>query len=153
MTGTHDDTPEVGPPPPYHRPIIPVLAGFAAGIALDAALVPPFAFWMVLAVGLVACCLWGLRRALRPWGNWVLAVMLLVPLGGAYHLLRFRQRPEGHLEKLPAREKVLYQVRGAISADPRLHLVDRPFRSAGDLLHRMWLVPVEVNALSPDGQS
>ena len=87
--------------PARHRPLIPVLGGFALGVVLDGALAPRPWFWLVLGVAMALPVLWGLRRGLRQWGNWFLALLVLVPLGGLRHAVGFRQKPPWHLKGPP----------------------------------------------------
>ena len=139
--------------PPRHRPIIPVLAGFAAGIAADNSLRPPFLFWLGLGVCLIVITLWASRRDLKPWGNWTLAVILLIPIGGAYHQMRYRQKPAYHLENLPIKERSLFHVRARVLEPPGLHYRQRALAPENAAPSSFWMVRVELKGLSCDGQT
>jgi len=138
--------------PVRHRPLIPVLAGFALGIALDGALRPEGSLWIVPSLAAVLGALLGARRGLRPWGNWLLAFILLVPAGGLCHYVRFRSRPPWHLANLKLTPGSLYYVRGRVTREPEVQYRARPFQP--DLPgRRFWLFRLEATGLSADGKS
>jgi len=138
--------------PPRHRPLIPVLVGLATGIAADEALAPPFALWMALGWTLILLALWAAVRRLRPWGNWLLALLLLVPVGGAYHHVRFRQKPPWHLTNLPLKERALYRLRGVVRGDPTFHFARRPLSPQNGPGVGFWLVRVGLTGISSEGE-
>lgn len=132
---------------PRHRPLIPVLAGAVAGIAFDGVGRPPWWFWAVVGVGVAAVVLRGLRRELRPWGNWLLAAALLFPAAGAYHAFRFRMKPADHLQNLSLEANSLYYVEGRVRREPRLHYRTRPLQSGEGSAGRFWVLRVGVDGL------
>ncbi len=137
--------------PPRHRPLIPVLAGAAAGIALDGVAGPPLWFWTAVVAGVAAVILRALRRRRRPWGNWLLAAALIFPLGGMYHAVRFRMKPSHHLQNLALERDALYYVEGRVRAEPRLHYRRRPFRPEGEQAGQFWVLRVQVKRLIGQG--
>ncbi len=74
-----------------HRPLIPVLVGFASGIAADNLWQPRFLLWALLGCLVLILTAWGSLRRMRPWGNWLLAVLLPLPVGGAWDALAYRE--------------------------------------------------------------
>lgn len=139
--------------PPRHRPLVPVLGGFALGIALDGALRPVLWAWLVLAVAALLPAVWAARRGLAPWGNWVLAVLLLVPFGGFYHAARFRHKPAGHLRNLSLDGEHLSYLRAEVTREPERHYRWRAFSPEDMPPEEYWLVRVEVEALSADRET
>jgi competence protein ComEC len=149
MSQADAPNPERAEEVPRHRPLIPVLAGFAAGIALDGVLELPPGSWCVLAFGALGLALWAVVRGLKPWGNWALAVLVLLPIGGAWHMVRFRQRPPDHLSRiLGPREQLLY-VRGTVAREPESRCSEL---LCGGGTQQWWLLRVEVESLSADGK-
>ncbi len=140
------DRPEA--PPPRHRPLIPVLAGMAAGIALDGTLRPPLWFWPALGFGVAGAVLWSLRVDRRRWSNWVLALVLMLSVGGVNHALRFRSEPAHHLKNLPLAEGGLYRVRGRGERAPEARYRRSAFRSDGERPSRFWFMPLRLEAVS-----
>lgn len=138
------------PLPPRHRPLVPVVAGFALGIALDAWLRPPSWPWVVSGLAIMLLVLWGVRRGLRPWGHWALAVALLVPFGGLWHAARFRDEPPWHLRNLGLTGQAFYYVRGRVSDVPQVRLRSAAFAPTTAAREDYWTVPVEADALSSD---
>ena len=136
--------------PPRHRPLIPVLAGFAAGILADNAFGPPLLFWMALGGCLIAMVIWACRRDLESWGNWALAFILLIPVGGAYHQVRYRHKPACHLANLPIEEGALYHVRAEVVQPPALHYRQRALAPADAPPSSFWMVRVKLTGLSSD---
>ncbi|MGD2175090.1 MAG: ComEC/Rec2 family competence protein, partial [Candidatus Brocadiaceae bacterium] len=134
-----------------HRPLVPVLAGFAGGIALDGAFGPPLWFWLALGAALLPAILWGLRRRPAAWGAWVLALVLVVPVGGLYHAVRFRLKPSWHLQNLALTEEGLYVVRGRVTLEPRRHYREVPFASEEQEAPGFWALRVDVQALRGEG--
>jgi len=137
--------------PPRHRPIVPVLIGLACGIALDAALRPDAWVWFVLGCAAVLLSVWGVRRGLRPWGHWLLALLLLVPVGGICHVARFRRKPPWHLKNLPVRQGAYYHLRGKVVQEPVWHYRERAFSSSRESTAGFWLARVKLEALSGGG--
>ena len=133
--------------PLRHRPLVPVLAGFAAGIALDDLMRPLHWFWPALAGVTVLLVVWGVRRGLRPWGNYLLAAILMATVGGAWHDLRCRQLPARHLGRLPLLDGSLYWVEGTVRHEPSAYY-RVPFLVAGDEGASMgWHVGIEAESL------
>ena len=138
---------------PKHRPLIPVLVGFAGGIALDEAAEPLLLVWLILGCAALALALWGTLKGLKPWARWILAALILVPIGGAYHCQRFRTRPPRHLSDLVSEDGQRCYVRGRIAEEPELHLAAPAFGSKADERPQYSLSRVDVEALSADGRN
>ena len=145
-----DDAP-LEEPSPRHRPLLPVFAGFALGVALDNALALSLALWAVLACWLVWLAACAAVRGMKPWGNWALALLLFAPVGGAYHHARFREKPAWHLFNLPLAEHSLYHVRGTVTAEPSSFFQEVPLGLEDDEPGEFWLVRVELKGISGDG--
>ncbi len=137
--------------PLRHRPVVPVLIGLACGIALDAALRPDAWVWFVLGCAAVLLSLWGVRRGLRAWGHWVLALALLVPFGGMCHDMRFRTKPRWHLQNLPVHEGAYYYLRGEVVREPLWRYRQHAFAPGDEWSDGFWLTQAELEALSGDG--
>ena len=152
MQGSSSDGTELREFVPRHRPLIPVLTGSALGIAIDGVLEPAFLVWVILGCAVLVLTLWGALRGLKPWGNWVLVAVLLVPIGGAWHCRRFRERPPWHLSNLLTEDTWRCYVRGTVTQEPELHFSAPAFHSAGAGAPQFSLCRVEVNALSADGR-
>ncbi|MHC4592672.1 MAG: ComEC/Rec2 family competence protein, partial [Planctomycetota bacterium] len=135
---------------PRHRPLIPVLVGVALGIALDRTLQPPVLLWLALALVVAAGSVWGIRRGLRAWGNWTLALLLLVPFAGVYHAARARHKPRWHLKNLALRGDVSYYVRGEVAGEPEVYYRHSAFDPGTKQPQPYWLVRVDLEALSGD---
>ncbi len=125
--------------------------GLACGIALDAALRPDAWTWFVLGFAAVVLSVWGVRRGLRPWGHWLLALLLLVPLGGACHVACFRHKPPWHLKNLPVRQGAYYHLRGKVVREPVWHCRERAFSSSRESTAGFWLARLKLEAISGDG--
>jgi competence protein ComEC len=139
--------------PPRHRPLVPVLAGFALGIAVDSSLQPPAWSWVVPALAAAGLTWWGLRRGLHEWGHWLLAVVLMAALGGFWDGVHFRSRPPWHLARLPLDESALYFVRAEVKEEPiRLyrHGGFAPIDAASE--GQYWSVRMAAEALSGNGR-
>ena len=134
-----------------HRPLIPVLVGFAAGIALDSATEPPLGLWTALGLSACALAVWGVRRGLHGWGHWLLAVLVMVPAGGISYGARFRQKPAWHLQRVLPRDGALLHVQGSVAYEPEWHYRDSTFAGEGEHGGRFWLIRVDARALSRDG--
>ena len=134
-----------------HRPLIPVVAGFALGIALDEWFRPDLLQWLLFGVPPALAALVGGGRDWRPAVNWVLALLVLVPVGGAYHLLSFRHRPPHHLSRTAPAGRELYRVRGTVKQEPRRHYSAPAFPSSPDEPRRFWTLRVEVSGISGRG--
>jgi competence protein ComEC len=130
--------------------MVPLLAGLAAGIALDEAMRAPPWFWPPLAACTVALVVWGARRGLKPWGNYVLAAILLAVLGGLWHEARCRRLPPGHLKKLDLSARPIYVVRGRVDGDPVACYRPITFAAYSEAEEeaRFWLVRVQLDSLS-----
>ncbi|MFO8006274.1 MAG: ComEC/Rec2 family competence protein, partial [Candidatus Brocadiia bacterium] len=137
---------------PRHRPLVPVLAGAAVGIAMDGLLAPPVWFWLAAGLGILIPALWGLRRGLRQWGNWALALMLVVPVAGAYHAMRFRLQPPWHLSNMSLEEGGLYRVEGRVASSPRSHHRSAAYSPRGAGAGRFWAVRVKLDGLTGAGE-
>jgi competence protein ComEC len=130
---------------------VPVLGGFALGVLLDATLRPAMWPWVVLSAAALAAALWGVRRGLKPWGHWALALLLLVPFGGFWHDVRFRQVPPWHLKNLPLDGEQFYYVRGRVTDIPRMRYRRGAFAPEGMTAEAYWLLQIRAEALSGDG--
>lgn len=133
-----------------HRPLIPVVAGFAAGIALDQALQPARWGWF-LSAPLAALLVWGgTRRGLKVWGNWALALLIVLPVGGLWHAERFRHKPPWHLKNLHLDGTHALRVRARVAQEPARFYREDPFAPAGTPPEARWLVRVTARAVSAD---
>ena len=139
-------------PAPRHRPLVPVLAGLALGIALDTALAPASWAWAALGLVVAASAVWGGRRGLGGWGRWAVALVLLVPFGGFWHAVRFREKPSWHLKNLPLDGRELYYVRGRVTRGPRVGRRPQAFLAEVIPGNPYWSVALEVEGISSDGQ-
>jgi len=137
---------------PRHRPLVPVLLGFAVGIWLDEVLHPEFAVWAATGCVLMGFALAALAHRSWPWANWVLAAFLLVPLGGAYHCTRVRQSPPWHLRRRLTQRMDYCSVRAEVTKEPELQATFDPWEQRRDPVRSYWLVRVEVAALAPAGE-
>jgi len=137
--------------PPRHRPLLPVVAGFALGVAVDSAFGLPFAIWALLGCWLAWLAACAAVRGVRPWANWMLALLLFVAIGGAYHHGRFGEKPPWHLMRLPVGEHSLYRLRGTVTAEPSSFFRERPLGLEGDEPVEFWMVRVELSGISADG--
>ncbi|MCD6416637.1 MAG: ComEC/Rec2 family competence protein [Planctomycetes bacterium] len=137
---------------PRHRPLAPVLIGVAVGIALDGVLEPPAWHWLVVCAIGAAGAAWGIRRGLRPWGYWLLAVILAVCVGGFYHRVRFRQEAPWHLKNLALREGGIYYLKGHVvrEAQRRYHAVS--FRDSGGPLSTYFVFRMRLDGISGDAR-
>ena len=147
------DGTELQPAPPRHRPLVPVLIGFATGVGIDGTLQPPFSFWLVLGCTVLILTLWAIRRGLKPWGHWVMAVVLLVPIGGAYHCARVRDKTSRHLSNLLTEDIWRCYVRGKITSEPELHVSAYAFPDEGDEPPQFFLCHMQVESLSADDRN
>jgi len=138
---------------PRHRPLVPVLIGIALGILADETFRPPVLFWVWLAVPALMAAFWAWRSRLKPWGNWALALMVALPLGGGLHMWRARLKPPYHLKNLSIPERSLYYVRGRVSKEPALHFAGRVFASPDTAPRRFYLSYIDLEALSGDGRN
>ncbi|KPK57337.1 MAG: hypothetical protein AMK73_10270 [Planctomycetes bacterium SM23_32] len=129
---------------------MPVLAGLALGIAVDGALKPPPLVWLVPAGAAALLTFWGVRRGLKPWGHWALAVVLVALFGGLWHGVRFRARPLEHLTNLRLDGERFYYVRGEVDRPADLHF--RRLAFGPETWHgtAYWSVRVAVTDLSGD---
>jgi competence protein ComEC len=135
-----------------HRPVVPVVAGFATGIALDRLAGPPAWCWVAAGLGMVLACLWSLRRGARPWVSCSMAAVLALCAGGACHALRFRVKPPWHLKSVPLVDGGLYFLDGTVSSEPQWQYRDVPFRTDVDQSAGFSLLRMELAALSGDGE-
>ena len=134
-----------------HRPLIPVLVGFACGIGLDGSVELSFVRWAALGCAALVVAMWAALRGRKSRLRWLAAALLLLPMGGAWHAFRFRHRPPWHLMNLLTRQTWRCHVRGKVSAEPHICLVPVPFPGPGREARRLWLCRTDVEALSPDG--
>jgi len=139
--------------PPRHRPLVPLLGGFALGILLDATLRSAMWPWTVLSIATVAAALWAAWRGLKPWCHWTMALLLLIPLGGFWHQVRFRAVPAWHLKNLRPDGERFYFVRGTVGDIPRMRYRRGAFAPEGMTAEAYWIVQVQAQALSGDGTS
>jgi len=140
--------------PPRHRPLVPVLAGFALGIALDSALRPDGWCWIAPGLAGAALALWGVRRGLHEWGHWLLAILLMAALGGFWHDVRFRQAPPWRLKHLAPDGSGLYFMRGRVDDEPLRHYRRGGFEpDDASPAAAYWSVRVALEALSGDGEA
>ncbi len=138
-------------PPPRHRPLLPVVVGFALGIALGAALSPPLWACWALAGASLAGALWAVRRGLEPWGNWVLALILLAACGGLWHEVRLRRPDARHLRSLPLRGGQIYRLRGEVAREPLVHVRRHPFGAGEGAGARYWGMRLAVRSIGAGG--
>ncbi len=138
-------------PAPRRRPLAPVLAGAVLGIAVDGAATPPTWFWWAVGAAAVAGALWALRGRRARWAYSVLVVLMLAPVGGAYHALRFRARPARHVENLRIGEGGLYRVRGRVRHEPRYRHRRNPFHPEAPMPGH-WLLRVAMQELRGEGE-
>jgi len=103
---------------PRRRPLLPIFAGLAGGIAWDSACEPAVTFWLLLAGALVLLSALGLLLRAKPWANCVLALALMFALGGGWHCVRVRDRPPWHVSRLLGRQQRRYMVRAVVSREP-----------------------------------
>ena len=136
-----------------HRPLTPVLIGFATGIALDGGIAPAFHVWCLFVcaalVAAVPAARWGLSRRV----NWLLAACVLIPMGGAWHCLRFRDRPGRHLANLLPPQKQLRYVTGAVKTAPVMRRWERVLISQPEEADGPWVFRLNVSGLSADGKA
>jgi len=133
-----------------HRPLVPVLTGAVAGIALDGMLHPQLALWLSLALAMAAFTVLGLRLRLRAWANWLLAALLLVAIGGAYHAMRSRLAAPSRLKDVPLRDGVLYYLGGRVREDPLYHYRDVPFAEEEGTSPRFCSFTMQLEGMSGD---
>ncbi len=132
-----------------HRPLIPLVLGFAAGIVLDAWLGWPTVVWLLLAA---VCLICGLVSVWRNWGgrtgNWLMAGLLMVLLGAGWHGYRcgtnLDPRLATLLKKQPGKKKNYRTVRARVRRDPELFLWKRPF---GNQPRQLWRCDVDLAAV------
>ncbi|MCK4283000.1 MAG: ComEC/Rec2 family competence protein, partial [Candidatus Brocadiae bacterium] len=67
-------------------------------------------------------------------------------------MVRFRTKPPWHLENLPLEEGTPYRLRGRITREPRVHYRESPFALEGARPGKFWLLRVELERLSGDGE-
>jgi len=139
------------PEPPRHRPLLPVLIGFAAGIAADGTWTVPFAAW--LAAGLLAVLMGLLVRRVRAGAaaRWLMGAIMLLPVGGAYHWVRFRHRPPWHASRLLRAEAARLHVRGTVRREAAAWRWSGPLRF-GEQPATHWRSELKLCALSADGE-
>jgi competence protein ComEC len=139
------------PPALRHRPLVPVLAGFALGIALDNALAPAPWLWAGACGALVLLAFLAVRLRMREWSHWLLALLLMIPFGGLDQALRFRQKPAWHLKRLALDPQAACRVRGVVTREPELRRRWPAFPSLEPRAQPFWVLRVEARAL--DGQT
>jgi len=133
----------------WHRPLIPVFAGLIMGIAVDGILEPAGTLWILVGAAVGGLVVAGALYGLRPWANWVLALALAVPIGGASHYVRFRDRPPWHLSNLLGDQARRLCVRGVAGREPEQWTWQEPF-SQDAPAQTGWRFPVKVTGLSAD---
>lgn len=134
-------------PPPRRRPLIPILVGTVVGIALDGTLRPPVWFWMATGTVALLGAVWALRRPRARWAYSAFALLLVAPVAGNYHTLRFRLQPSYHLQNRAVEQGGLYRVRGRVAREPRYHHRRDPFHPESTL-PRFWSLKVELKELA-----
>jgi len=127
--------------------------GFAGGICVDGVIEPELALWAALGCAALILAVWTAARSRAAWLTWLAALVLLVPVGGAWHYLRYRQRSPRHLASMLTGERWRCRVRGRIAREPELHLLERPFSQWGEGTRGLWICRTDVDALSADGES
>ncbi len=107
--------------------------------------------WLVAGLAVAAAALPGALRGCRRWAGWMLALALAVPLGGASHCIRFRDRPPWHASRLLGDDTRRLYVRGAAVREPEQGTMEDPFSEDAPPEVR-WRFRLRVKALSADGQ-
>ncbi len=133
-----------------HRPLVPVLIGFSAGIALDGLGAAPIGVWTVACAASVILVVLGLRRGLPDRARWALAMLMLVPFGGFWHAARFRATPANHLKNLNLPADSLWHLRARVRERPAMHYRWDPFAESAQGTAGYWMLRVEAEALSSD---
>lgn len=151
MQPSQDNAAEELPARPWHRPLVPVLIGFAVGIVLDDRLGWPLYIWCALGCVVFAGAIGVVVRGSGRRVCWVIAALLLVPLGGAAHSYSLA-RPPWHLAKLLDDERILCRVRGTVASGPAQRRWGRPFRDPAATPLESWTFRLRVRGLSPDGE-
>ena len=152
MAQTFTKVPQLQKDMPWHRPLVPVLAGFIAGIWLDEAARPGFLLWSLVGCAALGAALLAVLRRIRPWANWSLALLLLVPAGGAWHLARARHKPPWYLGRVLTERGRLCGVRGTVTKEPELHRMSDPWRPATLTDKEFWIVRLDTEAVAFDGR-
>lgn len=155
MRVSDDDSVEERPLKPRYRPLIPVVAGLALGIAADGVLEPSLGSWLL--VGGIAAVLVFLaaRGAMPVWVNWAAACLLVFPVGGAYHHFRSADKGPHHLVNLPVRSEHLYHLRGVVRAGPSFHRRSRLLKPEKEEEPKQgfWSLRIELDGISGDGNT
>lgn len=134
---------------PRRRPVMPVLAGLAIGIALADSHAVATWMWFVAAVLVLASVAAAVRTRPSAVVGWLLALVAAAVSGGLYADLR-GARTDTHLERLSLDGESVYLVRGSVREAPRAFFVQRPFARDEEPIRR-WMAAVDVHALAGQG--
>ena len=135
---------------PRHRPLIPVLAGYCAGVFADGMAEPPAGFWILLGLVTVGLLAWGAGREVCPWGCWVLAALAVVPVGGGWHRQHFRVPSRATLKRFLDSVPRQLKVRGRIVREPELLRWRRPF---SDTVEERWRLQLDARGVCHTGEN
>ncbi len=130
-----------------HRPLLPVLSGFALGIALQELLATPP---LVLALTSASAVIVSLLVLIKRPGNAAFALtaaMLFLPAGGLWLHQRYQSSPPFHIEHLLARRPGLLRVRARVTAPPRPLHPRHPFKHIYPGHGDRWIMTVQVTEL------
>ncbi len=129
--------------------MVPVLVGLAVGILADQAFSPSPWSWAGVAVfmlGLTLFCVW--RRS-PGWANWLLAAVLVMPMGALNHAVRYRVKPAHHLTGLRLREDRFYRLEGVVTEGPERRYTSDPF-APDETTGVFWLIRLDLRSLGPE---
>lgn len=142
-TGLEGDGPD-SEPERWHRPIIPVFAGYSVGVILGRYTSAPSVFWLVLMLVVILLSVWGIARGLRSWGYWILALCLMVPIGAAWHESNAASGSVQLFEDMLPRKGRLLRFRGTVDREPALSRWRRPFSTTAET---RWRAQIRISSV------
>ncbi len=142
-----NDNNQSNPPaisPGRHRPLMPVLFGFAIGIAFQEFFSPPLAL-LLAALGLsVTVAFWVFFTRQSASVCWLTVFMLFLPLGAIWLHNHCQSLPPHHMKNLLSEQSGLTRLRARVSSSPRVSKPRHPFRSLTWQGGSSWMMRTEV---------
>ncbi len=132
---------------PKHRPLFPVLFGFAFGIAVQHFSPLLVTVLLLLFISSAAISLFILKKETGKTACWLCAFMIFMIFGGLWYNLRYQSLPPCHIANLLSNQNRLMRLKGKVRQEPRIMISRYELQKRGQKKTLRWLLRVETEQI------